>query len=532
MTSVGSQRVLVALLGLGGMACRDPEAAATTSSGSTGESTEGSASTSEGPESDTSASSSSSGGEALVIEAEVVLHDDQPMVVDLLLELSSPATIEVQHPFDPGVSIAGGAVDDTHWAFRVRGLAPATLHALEYSGQGDAGTASGSIEFTTGAPLPGFLAQFEVEGGPVDPAMPYRMFDITPFPAFTSSSAFMVDGEGRTRWHFGTSTSGEAGPQGLVTAVKLRTDGSFFYLHLHEFWMRDELTTTLVHLTDEMLGLTGMHHEVLELDNGNFMMLTHTFRDVTYPDDGELYVVGDAIVEFTAEGEVVWTWDTFDHLDPQRRRTGFYPGLFAHPDTGELGHDWTHGNGIEVDAETNTLLFSMRHQDWIVKIDRETGEILWRLGEEGDFTLEGGGRWFYHQHSPQWQPDGTLLLYDNGVDNPNLPPEEVRSRAVAYAIDEENMTVTEVWEDDAEPFVSVFAGDADLLPSGRFIVTDSSILDEDNAMWARIREIDPDAMPMTKWALTTPRGNFMYRATAHDRLVGCAAGEASGCAGP
>jgi hypothetical protein len=38
-----------------------------------------------------------------------------------------------------------------------------------------------------------------------------------------------------------------------------------------------------------------------------------------------------------------------------------------------------------------------------------------RLGarQRGDFTLESG-TWFFHQHSPEWQPDGSLLPYDNG----------------------------------------------------------------------------------------------------------------------
>jgi len=66
----------------------------------------------------------------------------------------------------------------------------------------------------------------------------------------------------------------------------------------------------------------------------------------------------------------------------------------------------------------------MRNQSWILKIDYEngtgTGEILWRLGEGGDFQIVGGGpsRWFYGQHDPNLVLDNgsqlTLAIWDNG----------------------------------------------------------------------------------------------------------------------
>ena len=38
------------------------------------------------------------------------------------------------------------------------------------------------------------------------------------------------------------------------------------------------------------------------------------------------------------------------------------------------------------------VVLSLRHQDWIIRIDRATGEVLWRLGDGGDFTLGLGSR--------------------------------------------------------------------------------------------------------------------------------------------
>ena len=76
-------------------------------------------------------------------------------------------------------------------------------------------------------------------------------------------------------------------------------------------------------------------------------------------------------------------------------------------------------------------------------IDRATGDVLWRLGLDGDFALAGATDWFFHQHSPQWQPDGRLLLYDNAVGNPALPMGQTpHSRAKIFELDETTMTAT------------------------------------------------------------------------------------------
>ena len=70
---------------------------------------------------------------ALLGSIEVVLHPNQPMVVDVLVELAEPGFATLTHPDDPGVRVArldgSGAATSVH--FRVRGLAPDQAHAME-----------------------------------------------------------------------------------------------------------------------------------------------------------------------------------------------------------------------------------------------------------------------------------------------------------------------------------------------------------------------------------------------------------------
>ena len=459
-------------------------------------------------------SSSSSGGELTMLEVQVTLYPQQPMVVDVTVsgDGTLPDDLALTHDFDDGVRIAQldeGAREST---YRVRGLAPATKHALTVTG----GEFTEPVAFTSEGPLPGFIPSFEVSGTQGG-ERPYRMFDLIPFPQFSTSSLFVVDPEGRTRFHFGQPSGALPGPDSVFAAAKLRDDGSVLFVHDNAIIILDELGTETFRLDDEDLGLTGLHHDVLELENGNFMSIAYSFQTVDYPDVGPTLTAGDVIAEFTPEGEVLWQWDSFDDLDPQyilQPTDG--STVLPHPMTGELAYDWTHANGIVLSPDESSVMISLRHQDWLVSINRETADMEWRLGPGGDLTLQSG-EWFHHQHSPQWQADGSLMLYDNGVG----PAGPQRSRVVRYTLDLEGMEATQVFVDDDLETTSVFAGDADVLPStGNILALDSAIFDEDGAVTPRMREIDPDESPMMVWEMTFDLGYFSYRATANDRLVG------------
>jgi hypothetical protein len=468
---------------------------------------------------DADESSSSGPPPPLEVDVEVFTYPNQPMVVDLAF--SAPdLTVFVEHTTDPGVHFGPAEGDPGETWVRVRGLAPDTMHTLAWSAEDASGSmGGGEVLVQTEAPLPGYLPGFTIDGSG-DGYGGYVLFDLLALNPMAPASLFVLDTDGVTRWHIGRS-DGVIGPPSVFAGAKLRPDGTLIYLRDYSLYVIDEMGVELVTITSADLGLPGLHHDVIELDNGNFLTLSYTFRDIDYPDIGTAHVAGDLLVEVSPDGEIVWEWDTFDHLDPQRRRLGF-DEVILDPATLESAHDWTHGNGILYDVATDTVTYSMRHQDWVVQIDRASGDILWRFGNEGDFALTGG-TWQYHQHSPQWQADGSLLLYDNGIGNPDLADPLETSRAARFSIDPVAMEAAMEWEDSAEDFLSIIAGDADRLPDGSILVTDSAIDLHlgPQAIHARVRELDEsDATDVPQWSFTTELGNFIYRCTASDRLPG------------
>jgi hypothetical protein len=127
-----------------------------------------------------------------------------------------------------------------------------------------------------------------------------------------------------------------------------------------------------------------------------------------------------------ATGEVLFEWSAFDAVPPDE----------SHQPVPEGTAPWDayHLNSVIEDREGD-LLVSARHTWAVYKIDRGTGDVVWRLGgKESDFTL-GPGALFAWQHDADWRPDGTLSLFDNQAASPELVRSD-RSRGLILRLDE------------------------------------------------------------------------------------------------
>jgi hypothetical protein len=253
----------------------------------------------------------------------------------------------------------------------------------------------------------------------------------------------------------------------------------------------------------------SFHHDFTLMPNGNILTLSTEFRHYEdYPASEEdltktapANVIGDVIVEFTPEGNVVRELKMLDILDPYRiaydaLQTFFWVGIYKDM-VQPPGKDWTHVNSIDYSPADDCAIISVYHQDCVVKLDMNTGEIKWILGDHGNwkepwqkYLLTPMGddfEWQYHQHSAKLTPDGTLILYDNGLYRALPPNEKMKaadsySRAVEFRIDEEAMTVEQVWQykgKDADRFFAPFISEVDLMPqTGNVLVTNGGLVDD------------------------------------------------------
>ena len=106
------------------------------------------------------------------------------------------------------------------------------------------------------------------------------------------------------------------------------------------------------------------------------------------------------------------------------------------PPKGSGQWDYLHLNSVALDNDGDFVI-SMRHTSSVMKLDRTTGRIEWRLGgKRSDFKLGAGAR-FDYQHDARPQPDGTLTVYDNSREGIRT-----QSRAITLRPDTQQHTAT------------------------------------------------------------------------------------------
>ncbi len=199
-------------------------------------------------------------------------------------------------------------------------------------------------------------------------------------------------------------------------------------------------------------GINFFSHEGLRLANGHTLTLGSAERLLTnVQGPGTVDVLGDVVIDLDQNFQVAWAWSTFDHLD-QSRAAVLGESCQSNSTCGPLylaatANDWTHCNSINYLAADGSITVSSRNQDWVFKIDYNngtgTGNILWRMGNQGDFTINSTDPypWFTHQHDFNF--DGTNYhVFDNG--NTRVGQNGGNSRGMVLSVNEAARTVTPI----------------------------------------------------------------------------------------
>lgn len=289
-----------------------------------------------------------------------------------------------------------------------------------------------------------------------------------------SSLSVIVDNTGTVVWY--SSLGGGA--------MKQLDNGHLFY-RVNETATEIDMLGTLVKETPlDNLG-RALHHDLFRTSHGTYLSLSNQNTPVddfptsdTNPNAPTTTAIidDDPVVEFALDGSLINEWPLLELIDPVR--VGYGVISTSSP------VDWAHANAVIHDPRDDSIIVSVRHQDAVVKFDRATGLLKWILAPHANwapeyqpFLLQPVGTpfaWQYHQHAPMITRSGTLVLFDNGNfraspfdGTDSLPALENYSRAVEYAINEQTMEVSQVWEygtDIPERLYADFIGDADSLP--------------------------------------------------------------------
>ena len=274
-------------------------------------------------------------------------------------------------------------------------------------------------------------------------------------------------------------------PNGLLT---------YFDVNANKYYGMDSLYVVV----DSFMtgnGYAPDEHELLLLPNGHALLMAYDSQAVDMssivPDGNpSATVIGLIIQEIDQQKDVVFQWRSWDH---------FQITDATHENLTTPLVDYIHGNSLDLDSDGNILL-SSRHLDEVTKINRQTGEIIWRWGgKNNQFAFINDSLGFSHQHSVRRLANGNVLMFDNG--NFHSPP---FSRAVEYQLDEQGKTATLVWQYRNTPDAYGFAmGYTQRLENGNTLIGWG-------ATNPTVTEIRADGSKV--YELTLASGVYSYRA--------------------
>jgi hypothetical protein len=209
-------------------------------------------------------------------------------------------------------------------------------------------------------------------------------------------------------------------------------------------------------------GYEGDHHEFLITPEDTALITIYSkvpmdLSGVGGPVDG---LVLDGIVQELdiQSGKLIFEWHSLDHI-------GLEESMYEPSAELKGAFDYFHINSIDP-MPGGYLLISARRTSAVYKVDRKTGEIIWRLGGKySDFDMGAGVRTAL-QHDARYNSDGTITIFDNG--NVNRVDQ---SRGIVIEVDEDKMSATLVREyTHPDRLLSDTQGNVQVLPNGNVFV--------------------------------------------------------------
>ena len=276
------------------------------------------------------------------------------------------------------------------------------------------------------------------------------------FPAFTALRS------GRTQAEYYVTVP-SAGLSGASYPVLFDTNGvpvwwgprtALFYALLlpngHPAWYVGSSGRIEEHgLDGELLGSYATvgepldFHDLVVLPNGNALVVSITPKSgvdlSSWGGPASATILDHTLQEVTPSGQVVWSWVTSAHV-PVTETSPFWQQSELQDPGGPFSgfYDPYHYNSIEPTGDGGVIV-SYRHLDAVLKIDKASGAVEWKLGGTataasldvaGDPEFaSGGGGGFGGQHDARLLDADTLSLYDNGTGRQRPP------RGVVYDVD-------------------------------------------------------------------------------------------------
>lgn len=180
--------------------------------------------------------------------------------------------------------------------------------------------------------------------------------------------------------------------------------------------------------------ISDIHEFLLTPKNTALFLSTKTVpMDLTpYGGPADGYIQDFAIQEIDLRtNKLIFFWDALQHIP----LTDSYEDASSATSTNNIW-DVYHLNSIGLTDNDKDILVSGRNTWTIYKINKPTGNIIWRLGgKQSSFTIESGGE-FSWQHDARFLPNNLISMFDDNSYS------SVPSHGLILQLDLVNMTAS------------------------------------------------------------------------------------------
>lgn len=193
-------------------------------------------------------------------------------------------------------------------------------------------------------------------------------------------------------------------------------------------------------------GIETDNHDFLILPNGHYLLIgkqtevqdlsLKKYFNQLHPITGSkrARVKYDVIQELDKSKKPVFQWSSKDHFKPEDA------DRFYLTDTAIV--DVTHFNSVDEDKNGN-LLISARFYNEVLKVNKKTGKIIWRMGGKyNTLNVLNDSLPFLGQHDARFTGPNTFSLFDNGHTYDSL---RQNARALEYEVNDSLNTATLIW---------------------------------------------------------------------------------------
>jgi hypothetical protein len=219
----------------------------------------------------------------------------------------------------------------------------------------------------------------------------------------------------------------------------------------------------------------GLHHDFQRLPNGNTLIICLAY--VEEPSISPFPLLDDCLIEVDWKGNIVWEWYTYEHFDEFGFTDEARQGIAA------AAGDWAHANSVSIIPDNShadpaftpgNIMVSYRELNTVIIIDRQTGDIVWKMGPNDSQTIGQHDAYMIGSDRPG---AGNIMVFDNGL-SAGYPPV---SRAFSQVLEIDPVTRAVMWRYNAaysgyQPwyFFSPIVSGAQRLVNGNTIITEGT----------------------------------------------------------